>query len=291
MIIKSLRKVIAGLGLLIVLSLVGISIVSYWQADRFTTKSDFSSEFEYADQFEQVMIDSDYPLYSYYQDNNAKTTMIFLHDILFDLSVDGKVTDYVDTFGDDYNYLTFDMRGHGKSGGDLLTFGRLERYDVSKVVHYALSRHSNNNIVLVGFGIGGTIAIQSAGVENQVDALILENPISSIKEYSRENLAHKTNLPAFPFIYTIPFYMGVIGGYDPLDVDVTVGIKTKIPMLILANETNKNISANNSYRIFSVVEEKNEKTTLITDPGEYFILENPDKYFDSIKEFLKSINL
>ncbi len=62
--------------------------------------------------------------------------------------------------------MTFDLRGHGDSGGDHQDFDRMEG-DVRAVVAYARSR-GYQRIVLVGAGLGGTVGLLVARDEPAV---------------------------------------------------------------------------------------------------------------------------
>ncbi|MBM4361036.1 MAG: alpha/beta hydrolase [Deltaproteobacteria bacterium] len=66
----------------------------------------------------------------------------------------------------DPSAMTFDLRGHGDSGGDHQDFGLMEG-DVRAVLAYARSR-GYQQVVLVGAGLGGTVALLVARDEPAV---------------------------------------------------------------------------------------------------------------------------
>ncbi len=72
------------------------------------------------------------------------------------------------------NVLMFDFRGHGRSDGRLSTFGYLERYDVQGAVRYLKQKKGMHRIALVGFSLGGMVAILSTPLCPEVDAVVAD---------------------------------------------------------------------------------------------------------------------
>ena len=66
--------------------------------------------------------------------------------------------------------LTFDFRGHGRSGG-LSTLGDREIKDLDVVVAYA-RQLGYRRIVTVGFSMGGSIVLRHAGLVGGLDAVV-----------------------------------------------------------------------------------------------------------------------
>ncbi|MEP7026507.1 MAG: alpha/beta fold hydrolase [Actinomycetota bacterium] len=66
--------------------------------------------------------------------------------------------------------LSFDFRGHGRSGG-LSTVGDLEIRDIAVVVAYAREL-GYQRVALVGFSMGASIVLRYAGLKGGVDAVV-----------------------------------------------------------------------------------------------------------------------
>ena len=72
-------------------------------------------------------------------------------------------------FFKNYDVITMDLRGHGKSSG-WFTFTSNETKDLCAVVNYAKERYPK--IALMGFSLGGALAIIHAATYKDIDRLI-----------------------------------------------------------------------------------------------------------------------
>jgi pimeloyl-ACP methyl ester carboxylesterase len=66
--------------------------------------------------------------------------------------------------------VTFDFRGHGRSGG-LSTLGDKEIHDLDVAVHYAREL-GYAKVATVGFSMGGSVVLRQAGLLGGVDAVV-----------------------------------------------------------------------------------------------------------------------
>jgi pimeloyl-ACP methyl ester carboxylesterase len=66
--------------------------------------------------------------------------------------------------------VTFDFRGHGRSGG-LSTVGDKEINDLDVAVHYAREL-GYEKVATVGFSMGGSVVLRQAGLRGGVDAVV-----------------------------------------------------------------------------------------------------------------------
>lgn len=66
--------------------------------------------------------------------------------------------------------VTFDFRGHGRSGG-LSTLGDKEINDLDVAVHYA-HELGYERVATVGFSMGGSVVLRQAGLRGGVDAVV-----------------------------------------------------------------------------------------------------------------------
>lgn len=72
-------------------------------------------------------------------------------------------------FFENYDVITMDFRGHGKSSG-FYTFTANEPKDIKAVINYAKQRYSK--IGLLGFSLGAAISIIHTAIHNDIDSLV-----------------------------------------------------------------------------------------------------------------------
>ena len=80
-----------------------------------------------------------------------------------------------------YNILAIDLRAHGYSGGTFSTAGYFERHDVNQVLDQLLAERPDEarQLVLFGVSLGAAVALATAQLRDDVDALVLECPYAN----------------------------------------------------------------------------------------------------------------
>jgi fermentation-respiration switch protein FrsA (DUF1100 family) len=77
------------------------------------------------------------------------------------------------------NVLLFDHRGRGSSEGERISLGYFETLDASAAVAYALSRAPNAPVGLIGYSMGGAVALMCAARNGRVGAVVADSPFAS----------------------------------------------------------------------------------------------------------------
>jgi len=78
-----------------------------------------------------------------------------------------------------FNVLLFNWRAHGKSEGEVVTLGFNERYDLIAAVQFAKAQGAER-IGVLGFSMGGTAAIDTAAVYEDINAIVADSPFVTI---------------------------------------------------------------------------------------------------------------
>ncbi len=106
-----------------------------------------------------------------------------------------------------YHILAIDLRAHGYSGGTFSTAGYFERHDVSQVLDQLLAERPDEarQLALFGVSLGAAVALATAQLRDDIDALVLECPYA---DYLHGVEAHaavmQTPLPSLvPLAYRI----------------------------------------------------------------------------------------
>ena len=89
------------------------------------------------------------------------------------LDADVHVTPWLHEAG--FNVLLFNWRAHGESEGEVVTLGFNERYDLIAAVRFAKSKGAER-VGVLGFSLGGAVAIATAAVYEDIDAVVADSP-------------------------------------------------------------------------------------------------------------------
>lgn len=96
---------------------------------------------------------------------------------------------------DGANVLLFDNRGRGESDGHFTSLGYFETLDALAAVDYAAAR-SAAPVGIIGYSMGGSVAIMAAAQDARVGAVVADSPFASQRGLLRSLLRRR--LPALP---------------------------------------------------------------------------------------------
>jgi fermentation-respiration switch protein FrsA (DUF1100 family) len=83
-----------------------------------------------------------------------------------------------------YGVTMMDARAHGESEGPVATYGWLERNDSRAIVDALITAEHPQHIYALGESMGAGIALQSAGADARIEAVVAEAPFASLREAS-----------------------------------------------------------------------------------------------------------
>lgn len=137
-----------------------------------------------------------------------------------------------------YNCLIVDHRAHGKSEGDYVGFGILDRFDMKAWVDFMERRFNGNvRIVLYGVSMGATIAIMTAGISSLspcVKAVVADCAFTSPYDVFAHILKRDYHMPPFPIMNINDMLCRKRAGYGFRDYSTLDAVKsTGIPMLFI----------------------------------------------------------
>lgn len=137
-----------------------------------------------------------------------------------------------------YRVVMVDLRGHGRSSGEYITYGVVESRDVKQVIDH-LEREGliAGKLGVWGISMGGATAIQLAAIDDRVQAVVAVAPYTSM----RDAIAHGLGLlPVYGWMLSdeaVAAHLGAAGakaGFDPGDADVVRAIRsTDSPVRII----------------------------------------------------------
>jgi uncharacterized protein len=109
----------------------------------------------------------------YISAENSVKTIIVCSGANGSLDADVHVAPWLHEAG--YNVLLFNWRAHGDSDGEVVTLGFNERYDLIAAVQFAKSKGAER-VGVLGFSMGGSVAIATAAVYEDINAIVADSP-------------------------------------------------------------------------------------------------------------------
>ena len=82
----------------------------------------------------------------------------------------------------DYGVLAWDFRGHGASGGDMVTLGYYETLDVEAALEYALAQPGVEHIGGWGGSMGAVTMIRATAQYPEIEALVADSPFATLED-------------------------------------------------------------------------------------------------------------
>lgn len=153
----------------------------------------------------------------------------------------GYFCDMANVFSENFDVISMDFRGHGKSSG-FYTFTSKEPMDIKAVVNYAKSYYKK--IYLLGFSLGGALVLIQSALEKNIDKIIaVSAPHSFIKienqMWRKEAWSH--SFRKFEFIRWITVRPSLIIGKKIRPIDIVD--KINVPTLFIAGEKDVTVHA------------------------------------------------
>jgi uncharacterized protein len=151
-----------------------------------------------------------------------------------------------------YSVLAYDMRDRGRSGGDAVTLGALEQYDLISAVDYLMSRRDVDRarIGALGVSLGGATTILAAAQDRHIKAVVDDCGFADAPTAIANGFAYFIHLPAFPFALISVKLAEWRAGVDvekvrPVD---KIGLISPRPIFIIHGLADKAILPANSTR-------------------------------------------
>lgn len=94
-----------------------------------------------------------------------------------------------------YSVLLPNSRAHGDSGGEFVTYGLLERYDVAAWAEWMKSAGCHN-IYGLGESLGASILIDATAVTNLFSAIVAEGAYADLRQAAEDRLHRRMGIPS-----------------------------------------------------------------------------------------------
>ena len=128
-----------------------------------------------------------------------------------------------------YHLLLLDLRGHGLSEGDMVTYGGREALDVEAAVNYLAALPEVKNIGALGHSLGAAGVVRAAADDPRLQALVIQSSYSSLSEVVEDSFNKFAVLPQWPFAPLIIALAEFRTGVNSKQVDSVRDLATMPP--------------------------------------------------------------
>jgi len=111
--------------------------------------------------------------------SSARVAIVLCHGHAGSMDPEVKVASWLYCAG--FHVLMFDFRAHGRSGGDHVSLGTLERRDLLGALD-VLSARGIDRVGVLGFSMGGAVALLTAAVEERIVAVVCDGAFAWLDE-------------------------------------------------------------------------------------------------------------
>jgi len=140
-----------------------------------------------------------------------------------------------------YSVVMMDQRAHGASDGVIASYGWLERKDTSAVIDALLQTEHPTYLFALGNSMGASIALQSAGQDKRLEALVAEAPFADLQEaaYDYAGLQRWPTLGKTlfaPGAWTVVYRGEKLAGFPARDVSSVKAVQQRaFPVLLICD--------------------------------------------------------
>jgi alpha-beta hydrolase superfamily lysophospholipase len=224
----------------------------------------------------------------YSKTDSAKACVILVHGYTTNKSYTNDFGAMFKKWG--YSVLSFDLRGHGRSGGNTTTFGMKETDELTKAFEFAKEK-GHSKIIVYGGSLGASICIKATG-EGKINpnAIIADMPFADLHHHFKSR-AKVLGFPSEPFATLTTFWIGVERGYNAFTYRIpSYAKKVTCPILVEWGDKDQYVSREETESIFSNLGSKNKKLVVYPNIGhDSFLQMDQATWEKEIQAFLKSV--
>jgi alpha-beta hydrolase superfamily lysophospholipase len=135
---------------------------------------------------------------AWYQPSSIGKSVILLHGYKMDSGEMAPIAAMLTRHG--MGVIMPDLRAHGDSEGDLITFGAHEWQDIQAAADYIAHEEPQSTLGILGNSMGGALSICYAASDARIRAVVAQSPYASMRHSLSQGIKYFTGLPAFPFV-------------------------------------------------------------------------------------------
>lgn len=173
-----------------------------------------------------------------------------------------------------FHVLVFDLRGHGRSGGDRLGLGWFERRDVRAAVGVLLQRgFKPGRIGIHGTSYGSATALLSTAAIPEVSAVVADSAWADVRDIMDSQIEDRTGIPAWVArLFLRPgnaFVARVLYSLDLAEIPPERAVPTIAPrpILFIHGSDDPTIPVEHAYRLKAASKNPADKLWILEGYG------------------------
>ena len=163
-----------------------------------------------------------------------------------------------------FQSIVVDLRAHGESEGDYVTFGYHETKDISKIINEMEKSHYLGSLGIWGQSLGGAISLQMLAKDDRISFGIIESTYSNFDEVIHEYANRLIGIPLGILNDYAIWRAQSIASFDKKDLNPEeVCKKITQPILYVHGTADDRIDVSCAHRNFNVILSKDKELLLI----------------------------
>lgn len=193
-----------------------------------------------------------------------------------------------------FDILAVDNRAHGKSEGDTVGMGWVDRCDITKWCEFLTTQNCNYKVVLFGQSMGASAVCMASAEKNNCNIVAIIEDCGFDNTYRQVcHLYKKTKLHSKLFLDIFVSYANRRNGYDMKQADCIKQLKKScLPIFIIHGGEDDFVPTEMAYNIYNSLDDNRKQLYIV--PGakhteSYDV--NEKKYIRKINEFLNKYDI
>lgn len=163
-----------------------------------------------------------------------------------------------------YSVIMMDSRAHGASGGAMASYGWLERKDAAAVIDALEQQEHPAHVFALGVSMGAGIALQAAGADSRIEAVVAEAPFADLQEAAYDY----AGLQRYPLLGKTLFAAGAwtvvyrgerLAGFPAREVSPVEAVRRRaFPVLLICDGADVVLPCRHSERILAAASGEKE---------------------------------
>lgn len=188
-----------------------------------------------------------------------------------------------------YAVLTFDLRGHGESDGNMKSAGYYEKNDLTGAVEYVKSL-GFEDIGVIGYSMGAGTALLTAAENVEIDALVVDSGFADLKDVMEPEFSKRTKFPRF-FLKPLLIMVRIIYGVDFTTIKPVESVSdiAPRPIFFIHGELDDIFSVEHAERLLEA-SNNTQNQLWIASQAEHVMAyrKYPEEYMRRVIEFFNS---